>query len=172
LITDRINAAVQGLGAEKIAKVTKDGQLIERTEPTIEVRIGIILALERIAKNNLDMHIQIMEILCAFVRHNDQPKVDLKTIREFIPNASNVDPFAIPSIITQTALNVIGRRNEKQIEAEQREKFSLDLSDCHFGNLQFSNANFQNISFGLTFYGQSISTTVICKIPTSVRYMS
>ena len=52
LITDRINAAVLGLGAEKTVKDTVNGQLIERTEPNIEVRVGAILALERIAQKN------------------------------------------------------------------------------------------------------------------------
>ena len=44
LITDRINAAVLGVGAEKTIKVTEGDQLIERTEPNIEVRVGAILA--------------------------------------------------------------------------------------------------------------------------------
>ena len=57
LITDRINAAVLGLGAEKTVKDTVNGQVLERTEPNIEVRIGAILALERIAKKNLDVHV-------------------------------------------------------------------------------------------------------------------
>jgi len=70
LITDRINAAVLGLGAEKKVKVTENGHVIERTEPNIEVRIGAILALERIAKKNLDVHVQIMEFLCTYIREN------------------------------------------------------------------------------------------------------
>ena len=135
LITDRINAAVNGLSEEKTVKVTKDGEVIERTEPNIEARIGAILALERMAKNNLDVHIQIMDLLCAFIRQNCKRTVDLATIREFGPSELDFDPFAIPPMSIQTALNVIGRRNEKQIETEQREKFILDLSDCHFANL-------------------------------------
>ena len=57
MITDRINAAVLGLSAVKTVKVTEDGQVVERTEPNIEVHIGAILALERIAKKNLDVHV-------------------------------------------------------------------------------------------------------------------
>jgi hypothetical protein len=68
LITDRINAVVLGLGVEKTVNVTENGQVIERTEPNIEVRIGAILALERIAKENLDVHVQIMELLCTYIR--------------------------------------------------------------------------------------------------------
>lgn len=70
MITDRINAAVLGLGAVKTVKVPEDGQVVERTEPNIEVRIGAILALEQIAKKNLGVHVQIMEILCTCIREN------------------------------------------------------------------------------------------------------
>ena len=66
LITDRINAAVASLGAEKTVK--EDDK--ERTVPNIEVRIGAILALERMAKKNADVHIQIMEILTAYIGEN------------------------------------------------------------------------------------------------------
>jgi len=128
LLTDRINAAVLGLGAEKTVKVTEDGQVIERTEHNIEVRIGAILALERIVQNNLDVHIQVMDILCAFVRQNEKPEQDLPSIIVFRSDKIHFDPFTIPSIVTQTVLNVIGRRNYKQIEAEQQEALILDLS--------------------------------------------
>lgn len=40
------------------------------TRPNIEVRIGAIYALERLARKNLDVHVQIMEILCAYIREN------------------------------------------------------------------------------------------------------
>ncbi len=43
---------------------------MKRTVPNIEVRIGAILALERMAKKNADVHIQIMEILTAYIREN------------------------------------------------------------------------------------------------------
>ena len=102
LITDRINNAVEGLGAEK--KIDRIGRTVMRpkpgggeeitiewkdkpidgavpvaggkwevfseTRPNLEVRIGAILALERLARNNLDIHVQIMEILCAYIREN------------------------------------------------------------------------------------------------------
>ena len=90
LITDRINKAVAGLGTEKTVKrqrVNDKGEAIhvhddhgtpdltkpvyeERTEPNLEVRIGAILSLERIAQDSARDHIQIMEILCAYIRQN------------------------------------------------------------------------------------------------------
>lgn len=92
LVTDRINAAVLGLGAEKeVSRHLKDDAgdllyhdkegstgdldfkrpvIVQTTEPNLEVRIGAILALERIATRNLDVHVQIMQILCAYIREN------------------------------------------------------------------------------------------------------
>ena len=90
LITDRINKAVEGLGTDKTVKqprVDSDGAQIhilddsgdpdltrpvydEKTEPNIEVRVGAILSLERIAEDSERDHISIMEILCAYIRQN------------------------------------------------------------------------------------------------------
>ena len=83
-ITDRISKAVEQLGAEKTVKrLLKDAdgnpvfdidgitpKTVETTEPNIEVRLGGIYALERISKDSLPDHIQIMEILCAYIREN------------------------------------------------------------------------------------------------------
>lgn len=74
LTTTLINKAVEGLGAEKTVK--RDGK--ESTVPNIEVRIGAIYQLERIAHNQAHSgtdqgardHIRIMEILCAYIREN------------------------------------------------------------------------------------------------------
>ncbi len=83
LITDRITKAVDGLGSEKtvIAPALdpegnpgrdKNGNMAtnERTVPNLEVRIGAIYALERISQDSPRDHVQIMEILCAYVREN------------------------------------------------------------------------------------------------------
>lgn len=48
---------------------------IKRTEPNIEVRLGGLLSLERIAQDSVAYdrgrdHVRIMEILCAYIRHN------------------------------------------------------------------------------------------------------
>lgn len=79
-ITDRINKAVEQLGAEKTVKVRgKDAEgkdiTIEETRPNLEVRIGAILSLERIAQDSTRYdrgrdHVRVMEILCAYVREN------------------------------------------------------------------------------------------------------
>lgn len=79
-ITDRINKAVEQLGAEKTVKVRgKDAEgkdiTIEETRANLEVRIGAILSLERIAQDSTRYdkgrdHVRVMEILCAYIREN------------------------------------------------------------------------------------------------------
>lgn len=133
-ITDRITKAVEGLGAEKTVRkivetpvqakpilgideplyeVYPDGsskiekQSIEHTTPNLEVRIGAIYALERIAQDSLRDHIQIMEILCAYIRENAPAKSLEPTEGDF--------KRAVPRTDIQTAITVIGRRSQKQI---------------------------------------------------------
>jgi uncharacterized protein YjbI with pentapeptide repeats len=80
-LTDRISKAVEQLGAEKTVKVPKpDGTgSEERTLPNIEVRIGGILSLERIAQDSTAYdkgrdHVRCMEILCTYIRENAPAK--------------------------------------------------------------------------------------------------
>ena len=70
-LTDRISKAVEQLGAEKTVKRADS----EVTLPNIEVRIGGILSLERIAQDSTAYdhgrdHVRCMEILCAYIREN------------------------------------------------------------------------------------------------------
>lgn len=79
-ITDRISKAVEQLGTERTVKVPgEDGNTVERSEPNIEVRIGGILALERIAQDSTRLdegrdHVRVMEILCAYIRENSKAR--------------------------------------------------------------------------------------------------
>ena len=171
-ITDRINKAVEGLGATKLTKTVyetpryqkKDGEwlrdddgnpvpalrpdgqeiidreIVETSEPNLEVRIGAIYALERIAQDSDRDHVQIMEILCAYIRQNapareakDWPKIEMKESEDFGPldedwdervaefreeqNKLNAEVACRNDI--QVALEVIGRRNahQRQLEA-------------------------------------------------------
>ena len=139
-VTDMINKAVEGLGAIKSVKTEGN----EKPEPNIEVRIGAILALERLAKNNLDVHIQIMEILTAYIRENakaseappllgpdgeplpecpryetafaDVFEVDLKEWNDKLRAALKA---VKPRADIQMALTVIGRREDDQKTLER-----------------------------------------------------
>jgi len=116
------------LGADKTVKGIEDGK--EYTHPNIEVRVGAILALERIAKRSPDVHIQIMEILCAYIRENTKEKRERP--REDI----------------QLALTVNGRRSEKVIAMESDKLIDLrgthldhaDLREVRLPNAQLTGA--------------------------------
>jgi len=75
-ITDRISKAVEQLGAEKsVKRVDAAGLSVEETVPNIEVRIGGLLSIERIAQDSVKYdkgrdHVRMMEILCAYIRNN------------------------------------------------------------------------------------------------------
>ena len=82
-LTDRISKAVEQLGAEKTVK--RDGS--EETLPNIEVRIGGILSLERIAQDSTAYdhgrdHVRCMEILCAYIRENAPARDGKISLRE------------------------------------------------------------------------------------------
>lgn len=79
-MTDRITQAVEQLGAEKVVKkivMDKSGEVVtrERSEANLEVRIGGLLSLERIAQDSTIYdkgrdHVRVMEIICAYIRNN------------------------------------------------------------------------------------------------------
>ena len=149
LITDRINAAVLGLGAEKTVKVTEEGQVIERTEPNIEVRIGAILALERIAKKNLDVHIRIMDLLIEYLQNN------CAWHPNDLPQSGNNFPdqtAKLPRADILLALRVLGTKSPEQtaLEVSNKHRISLrncDFFECNLRGLSFIGAIFYNCNF-------------------------
>ncbi|AUH34372.1 pentapeptide repeat-containing protein [Paracoccus tegillarcae] len=91
-LTDRLAKAVEQLGAEKTVKKIVDGTTQETSEPNLEVRIGGLLSLERIAQDSSAYdqgrdHVRVMEIICAYIRNNapasmaqDFPEGDLEPL--------------------------------------------------------------------------------------------
>ncbi|MEP2027904.1 MAG: pentapeptide repeat-containing protein [Paracoccaceae bacterium] len=136
LITEQISKAVEGLGAEK---TVKDGKK-ENSARNIEVRVGAIYALERIAQDSDRDHIRIMEILCAYIREN-APAANASPCpfeSEEAPESDEVNTWAQklkgPTTDIRIALEVIGRRTKKQIALERdaelggrKFRYQLDL---------------------------------------------
>jgi uncharacterized protein YjbI with pentapeptide repeats len=77
--TDLYSKGVEMLGADKTAKrrVKKDGaeewETVETSEPNIEVRLGGVYALERVAGQSDNDYRAIVEVLAAYVRQNAGP---------------------------------------------------------------------------------------------------
>ena len=171
-ITDQINKAVEGLGAEKTVK--SDG--VELTRPNIEVRIGAIYALERIAQDSPRDHVQIMEILTAYIRENakaedaapnpleDWPKmpddpqekaahIELRKERfggyYFESKAHEWARTLKARTDIQAAVQVIGRRTPNQIALERADTrygdagYRLDLRETNLQAVDISRLNFE-----------------------------
>lgn len=158
-ITDRLNNAVSGLGAERVAKQIvetprykkgedgkwlmeddkpvpakrPDGQPIvdrqqfELSVPNIEVRIGALLSLERIARDSPRDHIHIMEILCAYLRENSRVTAPASTAQSGLP-ATREEEHSVREDI-QIATNLILRRSaaSRAMEASASPVFVPDL---------------------------------------------
>ncbi|WP_339690332.1 pentapeptide repeat-containing protein [Celeribacter baekdonensis] len=181
-ITDRINKAVEGLGATKQVRRqrrNKKGDLLyednaenkpdfkkpiieDVTEPNIEVRVGAIFALERIAQDSLRDHVRIMEILCSYMLENSPGKSAVNLARPDNPNyVGNDKNVEIPRLRTdiQVALTVIGRRTQQQRKYELKSgKGTISLSDCNFQNFAGTELNFSGLDFSHSWLGSAIFT--------------
>ena len=161
LITDRINAAVLGLGAEKTIKFEdSDRKIVERTVANIEVQIGSLLALGRLARNNLDVHVQIMQILVSYINAN------AIVLRSVSPTTrSSPAPFTSSNtrLDVQTAFDVIADRTADQVEQEKIESaekpstafvirnallIGVNLDDKNLSNLKFVDCDFSGAHIG------------------------
>lgn len=125
----------------------KSVQSISQTVPNLEVRLGAIYALERIAQNSDRDHVRIMEILCAYIRENapawgaqknelgpwpdypeDPTPKELETYRKTLylresdrgTWVQDLKSNYAPRADIQAAIEVIGRRTPAQIALEQK----------------------------------------------------
>ncbi|MDF1873423.1 pentapeptide repeat-containing protein, partial [Vannielia sp.] len=142
-IRDKLPESLRDKPESELAETIHFGHWtsITETQPNLEVRIGGIYALERIAQDSPRDHVQIMEILCAYIRQNAPaseaapwPELEMKEGEDDGPLEADRDDrrrafyeaqeetyrhLTIRDDI-QTALTVIGRRSAKQraLEAE------------------------------------------------------
>lgn len=121
-----------------------DRESLERTVPNIEVRVGGLYALERIAQDSMAHeggreHLTVMEIMCTYIRENaraadlnwTEPPFDRKPPRTDI----------------QVALTIIGRRSKAQTDLEAVRKYRLDLRNSNLDGCDFRRGNFSAALF-------------------------
>lgn len=96
-------------------------------------RTGGVYALKRLAVDHPEQyHVQVMELLCAFVRSpppstNDQPGGQREDVR--------------------AALEVIGYRSESALKIERAARFRVDLSGASLTGARIPNSNFDGALF-------------------------
>ncbi|MGJ8626655.1 MAG: pentapeptide repeat-containing protein [Sulfitobacter sp.] len=115
---------------------TASWQSFPETGPSIEIRIGGIFALERIARENPAYHFQVIEILCAYIRgnvptQNLEPSLVLGSFKRKKPRED-----------IQIAITVLGRRSDEGKKLETVNKFRLDLRGCDLSGADFSNGDY------------------------------
>ena len=140
------------------------------TVPNTEVRLGAIYALEKLARDDLEIHWPIMETLCAYVRKNAGPPKSLDEIAVALLDRGIHDDDAReqlnlyrrsveqPAVDVQAAITVIGRRSDAQrdFERAQREqtKFSstdawrLNLARCNLARADLTGLNLDAVILG------------------------
>jgi Pentapeptide repeats (8 copies) len=124
-ITDRYTKAIEQLGK------------LDGDKPNIEVRLGAIYALERIAHDSPRDHWTIMEVLTAYVRQNAPAAPTSGT-----PTTA---PLRYPRTDIQAILTVLGRRPTGP--RRERPDQQLDLSSTHLENIQLQSANLNGTNF-------------------------
>jgi uncharacterized protein YjbI with pentapeptide repeats len=130
-LTDRFTKSVEQLGA-----------LDPANNPKLEVRIGGIYALERIARDSDRDHQSVMEVLTTYVREHSRYKLDVKSnfSKRVICSHDNAST-EVPRLSTdiQAILTVLGRR-------DKYDKETLDLNETDLSGLQLRGSNLIGIS--------------------------
>jgi Pentapeptide repeats (8 copies) len=121
------------------------------TEPNLEVRLGAIYALERIARDSERDHGPIMEVLCAYIRN---PQNCGKAVRQPDDAPVGSDEWHLwrvvvprPRVDIQAALTVIGRRPRERIAYEVKHRLTLDLSDANLQRVNLMDGMFARANF-------------------------
>lgn len=139
-ITDRFTKAIEQLGALDV-----------KGRPKIEVRLGGIYALERIARDSERDHRVIMEILTTYIREYSPRKIGPEeqsvVLNGGVQATAQLGRSRIPADI-QAILNVIGRREVRFDEIRYEEDgLNLDSTDLH--NAMFA-GDFHHVHFKLS----------------------
>lgn len=124
-LTDRFSKAVELLGNEKL-----------------EIRLGGIYALERIARDSQKDHWTVMEVLTAFVRENSHKKLEEFTSQKKGEAGQNQDADEVkekPREDIQAIMTVINRR--KWVETELPRRLSLTGASLKKYYLEKANAS-------------------------------
>ena len=138
--------------AERQAATAQQGLLNERYQKGAEmlgsevlaVRMGGIYALQRLAEEYLrEYHVQIMGLLCAFVRH---PTRDEAIMSASNSQARDDDPKGHLRQDVQAVMEVIQRRSKAGVDLEEESRFVLDLRGAdlrwfRLGGAKLSKAN-------------------------------
>ncbi|MEO1123209.1 MAG: pentapeptide repeat-containing protein [Cyanobacteria bacterium J06639_16] len=117
-VTDRFSKAVEMLADERL-----------------EMRLGGIYSLERIARDSKEDHPVVMEVLTAFIRNRagiTEQRQQGSFISSFISQGNSQESAVKPNQDIQSALTVIGRRSADN----DQQRLDLSRTDLKGANLE------------------------------------
>jgi hypothetical protein len=115
-VTDRYTKAIEQLGSKEL-----------------DVRVGGIYALERIARDSARDHPTVMEVLSAFVRDHSQKQWPLPAVNE--AGANPPERMTRPDV--QAAAAVIGRRDPSQDRGLLLDLRAVTLPSTYLGRVSW-----------------------------------
>lgn len=124
-VTDQINKAVENLGATR--------QVGEDLVPNIHVRIGGLVTLERIARTNRTVYLELMEVIAAYLVENLPETFRPKEIVELRADLAR-------------CMQLISNRTDKDIEFEKSQGWRMNLDGAKFGAKVLEKVKFRNVS--------------------------
>src|SRR5664280_1937814 len=129
-ITDRYSKAVEQLGATDSS-----------AKPKVEVRLGAIYALERIANESTDDYWPIIEVLTAYVRRNSPLSNGSATVGTTRMSEERFTGVRVPlppplRVDIQAALTVIARRRHHDEEDHINQVIDLSYTSLRGANLE------------------------------------
>ena len=120
-VTDRYTKAIEQLGSDRL-----------------DVRIGAIYALERVARDSARDHATVMEVLAAFIREHSHEQWPLPKPGTDVPKRQSR-----PDV--QAAVTVIGRRNANhdrgRINLTHADLTAADLTGAHLQGVGLTGAH-------------------------------
>ena len=157
----------QAATAQRQSETAQSGLLNERYQKGAEmlgsevlaVRLGGIYALDRLAREYPgDYHVQIMSLLCAFVRNPTGKPVEatlpingltadaeLKAGWDEAGDEAGDDrPLRVREDV-QAIMTAVGDRREEQIEIEREKEYMLDLSGADLKYVRLVDVNMDNV---------------------------
>ena len=144
----------QAKASQHQAEISQRGLLNERYQKGAEmlgsavlsVRLGGIYALQHLAEDVPEQyHVQIMRLLCAFVRHSTGDKDRDDNARPTgTEREPNIKDYQVREDV-QAAMTAIGDRSDGDIGLEKKEKFSPDLSGAYLPFVYLFEANLTDV---------------------------
>jgi hypothetical protein len=128
--------------------LNREGQITERftraveqlADEKLDIRLGGIYALERIARDSETHYEPVIEVLTAFLREHAGRKLEIAASGEVSVSTADVPPDPLPRVDFQAAATVIGRRDRRH----ERPDYRLDLHGVGLAGASLCDAHLED----------------------------